>query len=162
MVKLWAEFPAGCFAWGCGVLENKSLCIDRLSTLPLFLYVPEFVDKFRTKGSRSCPRICWLGCGSRLGKWHLVERCSWILQDRLTVSFDRVNELTLLRPRTAVFIDWDNWSLLGSSSESCADSEFLAFPALVCWRSSGGSMFPRNSVHSRSPYLFDLEDSIIG
>ena len=31
--------------------QDKSLRIDRMSTLPLVLYVPWFVDKFRTKGS---------------------------------------------------------------------------------------------------------------
>ena len=47
---------------------------------------------------------------------------------------------------------------LGSSSESYIDSEFLTSSALVYWRSCGGSVFPRNSVRSRSLCLFDSED----
>ena len=42
---LEAEFPSGCFAWGCGVLEDKSLCIDQASALPLVPIVPWFVDQ---------------------------------------------------------------------------------------------------------------------
>ena len=30
-----AEIPLGCFAWGCGFLKDKSLCIDQVSALPL-------------------------------------------------------------------------------------------------------------------------------
>ena len=49
-----------------------------------------------------------------------------------------------------VSIDCDNYSLVRSSSESCIDSKFLARSASVCWRSLGGSAFPRNLVRSGS------------
>ena len=38
------------------------------------LCVPWFVDKLRTKGSRSYLRVHRLGCVSRLVEWYLVER----------------------------------------------------------------------------------------
>ena len=40
VVRLEVEFPSGHFAWGCGVLEDKSLHIDPASTLPLVHIVP--------------------------------------------------------------------------------------------------------------------------
>ena len=40
VVRLEVEFPSGHFAWGCGVLEDKSLHIDPASTLPLVRIVP--------------------------------------------------------------------------------------------------------------------------
>ena len=44
VVQLQAEIPSGYFAWGCGVLENKSLRIDQVSALPFVCIVPLFVD----------------------------------------------------------------------------------------------------------------------
>ena len=60
-----------------------------------------------------------------------------------------------------VFIDCDNCILLGSSSESHADSEFLALSALVCWRFFGDSAFPKKLGPQQIPASVDLEDSII-
>ena len=43
-VQLQAEFPSEHFVWGCGVLEDKSLCVDQVSALPLVCFVPWFVE----------------------------------------------------------------------------------------------------------------------
>ena len=40
VVRLQAEVPSGYFAWGCEVLEDKSLRVDQVSTEPLVSIVP--------------------------------------------------------------------------------------------------------------------------
>ena len=68
----------------------------------------------------------------------------------------------LSRPSTIVFIDCDNYSLVRSSLESYGDSEFLTHSDSVCWRSLGGSAFPKKLSPQQIPVSIDLEDSIIG
>ena len=52
-VQLKAVIPPGCFAWGCGVLKDKPLCIGQVSALPLVPVAPCFVERFRAGGARS-------------------------------------------------------------------------------------------------------------
>ena len=68
----------------------------------------------------------------------------------------------LSRPSAVVFIDCDNHSLLRNLSESYADSEFLTFSALVCWRFLRDSAFPKKLSSQQIPASVDLEDPIIG
>ena len=42
-----ADFHSGRFAWGCEVLEDKSLHIDQTSALQLVCIVPWFLDWFQ-------------------------------------------------------------------------------------------------------------------
>ena len=53
------EVPSGCFAWGCEVLEDKSLRVDQASAEPLVSVVPWFVDvHVRTVGTSSRMSAC--------------------------------------------------------------------------------------------------------
>ena len=60
-VRLQAEVPSGYFAWGCEVLEDKSLRVDQVSAEPLVSVVPWFVDTdvcVRTGGTSSRMSAC--------------------------------------------------------------------------------------------------------
>ena len=55
-VQLQAEFPSEHFVWGCGVLEDKSLCVDQASAEPLVPVVPWLsvhVSIFELKGHQA-------------------------------------------------------------------------------------------------------------
>ena len=67
-VQSQAEIPSGYFAWGCGVLENKSLRIDQVSALPLVHNVTLLVDPIPNKrdqksicvfAAESCQEVWW-------------------------------------------------------------------------------------------------------